>query len=215
MTLPHSANESGGATEARPWAWRTRSPRSRTSARPRYCPSARARRARGFNVVLDFVLDRPPFAEAAAALWAAAKRKEIEVLVRAHGVTTVFLIWPPARGAPRMYAAWERPTHRPGRRCRGRGHPSAGAGARTARLRRCGLRCPGRSCAARYPRDRDSKGYPDPPVLVADPSTAVSLFDGSPSPEGLLIDRPPLMPALRRCGRAHGGEQVEDTGLVG
>jgi hypothetical protein len=29
------------------------------------------------NVVLDFVLDRPPFGAAASALWASAERKEI------------------------------------------------------------------------------------------------------------------------------------------
>ena len=44
------------------------------------------------NVVLDFVLDRPPFGEAASALWASAERKEIEAVIPAHGVTTVFYL---------------------------------------------------------------------------------------------------------------------------
>lgn len=44
------------------------------------------------NVVLDFVLDRPPFGEAASILWAAAERKQIEAVVPAHGVTTVFYL---------------------------------------------------------------------------------------------------------------------------
>jgi predicted nucleic acid-binding protein len=44
------------------------------------------------NVVLDVLLDRPPFAEAARALWAAAERREIEAFIPAHCATTVFYI---------------------------------------------------------------------------------------------------------------------------
>jgi len=44
------------------------------------------------NVVLDVLLRRPPFAEAARALWAAAERQEIEALVPAHGATTIFYV---------------------------------------------------------------------------------------------------------------------------
>lgn len=44
------------------------------------------------NVVLDVLLDRPPFAEAARALWAAAERREVEAFIPAHGVTTVFYL---------------------------------------------------------------------------------------------------------------------------
>lgn len=44
------------------------------------------------NVVLDVLLDRPPFAVAARGLWAAAERKEIEALIPAHGATTVFYL---------------------------------------------------------------------------------------------------------------------------
>ena len=44
------------------------------------------------NVLLDFLLERPPFAEAARALWAAAERKQVEAFIPAHGATTVFYI---------------------------------------------------------------------------------------------------------------------------
>jgi len=44
------------------------------------------------NVVLDVLLDRPPHAAAAAAIWAAAERKQVDGLITAHGVTTNFCI---------------------------------------------------------------------------------------------------------------------------
>lgn len=44
------------------------------------------------NVLLDFLLERPPFAEAARALWAAAERKQVQAFIPAHGATTVFYI---------------------------------------------------------------------------------------------------------------------------
>ena len=44
------------------------------------------------NVVLDFLLDRAPFAGAASQLWATAERRRIEAFVPAHGVTTIFYV---------------------------------------------------------------------------------------------------------------------------
>ena len=44
------------------------------------------------NVVLDALLDRPPQAQAATQLWAAAEEKRIAALVPAHGVTTLFYL---------------------------------------------------------------------------------------------------------------------------
>ncbi|MGE0360128.1 MAG: PIN domain-containing protein [Vicinamibacterales bacterium] len=41
------------------------------------------------NVVLDVLLDRAPFAEAASALWAAIERGRAEGLLSAHAVTTI------------------------------------------------------------------------------------------------------------------------------
>lgn len=44
------------------------------------------------NVVLDFLLDRAPFARAAGQLWARAERRQVEAFVPAHGVTTVLYV---------------------------------------------------------------------------------------------------------------------------
>ena len=44
------------------------------------------------NVVLDFVLDRSPYAAPAALLWAAAERHQIEAFLPAHGITTIFYL---------------------------------------------------------------------------------------------------------------------------
>ena len=41
------------------------------------------------NVVLDVLLDRAPFAEAASAVWAAVERGEAAGLLSAHAVTTL------------------------------------------------------------------------------------------------------------------------------
>ena len=41
------------------------------------------------NVVLDVLLDRQPFAEASAAVWAAAETGAVEGVLAAHAVTTI------------------------------------------------------------------------------------------------------------------------------
>ncbi len=51
------------------------------------------------NVFLDVILDRPPDAEVAAALWAAIERGQGHGMVPAHGVTTIFYLLEKARGA--------------------------------------------------------------------------------------------------------------------
>ena len=51
------------------------------------------------NVVLDLVLDRQPYAKAATALWGLAEAGEIEAVVPAHGVTTVYYLAARERGA--------------------------------------------------------------------------------------------------------------------
>ena len=51
------------------------------------------------NVFLDVILDRPPDADAAAALWAAIERGLGHGMVPAHGVTTIFYLLERARGA--------------------------------------------------------------------------------------------------------------------
>ena len=51
------------------------------------------------NVFLDVILDRPPDADVAAALWAAIERGHGHGMVPAHGVTTIFYLLEKARGA--------------------------------------------------------------------------------------------------------------------
>jgi predicted nucleic acid-binding protein len=51
------------------------------------------------NVFLDVILDRPPDADIAAALWAAIERGEGQGMVPAHGVTTIFYLLEKARGS--------------------------------------------------------------------------------------------------------------------
>jgi predicted nucleic acid-binding protein len=51
------------------------------------------------NVVLDALLTRPPQAQAAARLWAAAERGRIAAFVPAHGVTTLFYLVKQGKGA--------------------------------------------------------------------------------------------------------------------
>ena len=50
------------------------------------------------NVFLDVILDRPPDADVAAALWAAIERGHGSGMVPAHGVTTIFYLLEKARG---------------------------------------------------------------------------------------------------------------------
>src|SRR5437867_6422332 len=64
---------------------------SRLSALPRTQVPVR-RLLFDLNVILDVLLDRPPHAAAAAAVWAAAERKQVDGLIPAHGVTTIFYI---------------------------------------------------------------------------------------------------------------------------
>lgn len=51
------------------------------------------------NVFLDVILDRPPDADVAAALWAAIERGQGHGMVPAHGVTTIFYLLERARDA--------------------------------------------------------------------------------------------------------------------
>ena len=51
------------------------------------------------NIFLDVILDRPPDADVAAALWAAIERGRGQGMVPAHGVTTIFYLLEKSRGA--------------------------------------------------------------------------------------------------------------------
>jgi predicted nucleic acid-binding protein len=49
------------------------------------------------NVILDVILDRPPRADSASALWAAIEKGHGRGLIPAHGLTTVFYLLEKAR----------------------------------------------------------------------------------------------------------------------
>jgi predicted nucleic acid-binding protein len=51
------------------------------------------------NVILDVILDRPPGAEAASALWAAIENGLGRGMIPAHGLTTIFYLLEKALGA--------------------------------------------------------------------------------------------------------------------
>jgi predicted nucleic acid-binding protein len=52
------------------------------------------------NVCMDVLLERAPFAGAAARLWEAVERGEIEGLLPAHGVTTIHYLMAREKGGP-------------------------------------------------------------------------------------------------------------------
>jgi predicted nucleic acid-binding protein len=54
------------------------------------------------NVLLDVLLDRAPFSQAASGLWVAAERQEVELCIAAHAVTTLHYI--ALRGRGRAFA---------------------------------------------------------------------------------------------------------------
>jgi predicted nucleic acid-binding protein len=135
------------------------------------------------NVVLDFVLDRPPFGEAASALWASAERKQIEAVVPAHGVTTVFYL-----------AARQRDSAFARRVVSDLLAVPDVAAVDGAVLRRalalawpdfedavCAAAAEGAGCDTLV--TRDPKGYRGSSVVIMDPPTAVSLLRRGPGPD--------------------------------
>jgi len=149
------------------------------------------------NAVLDVFLDRAPFAGATRDLWAAAERQEIEVIVPAHGVTTVFYVASRERdssfarrvvsdllivpkvapvdlGVLRRALAFAWPDFE---------DAVCAAAAETAR---CDVLV-----------TRDPKGFPDSPVLVMDPPTALSLLDHGKGP-GQVSERATVTYARRK-----------------
>ena len=153
------------------------------------------------NVILDILLDRPPFAATASALWAAAERKEVEAFVPAHGVTTVFYLAARQRGAafarrvvnelllvPRIAAVDVRVLRRAFALGWGDFEDSVCAAAAEA-------------TACEILVTRDPKGYPLCPVLVADPQTALSLLGVGSHPGG-VADRLTAAHGLRGTARS-------------
>lgn len=152
------------------------------------------------NVVLDFVLERPPFAVAARALWARAERKELEAFMPAPAATTVFYVVARLRGNPFATRVMSDLLTVP-----------AIAAVDGAVLRRAlALRWPDFEdavCAAAAEAaacdvivTRDPKGYPESPILAVDPLTALSMLGGSPGPEE-VAERPSRRARFSRRGR--------------
>ena len=92
------------------------------------------------NVFLDVILDRPPDADVAAALWAAIERGQGYGMVPAHGVTTIFYLLEKARDAAFARQGVETSHWRLRRRYGRRQRRPTGTRARLARLRGCRLR---------------------------------------------------------------------------
>jgi len=146
------------------------------------------------NVLLDFLLERPPFAAAAQALWAAAERKHIAAFIPAHGATTVFYI------AAR---------HRDARFARSVMHDLLSVAAVAAvdhTVLRRALMLPGPDfedavCLAAAEAagcgmlvTRDPTGYPGAALPVVDPRTALALLLG---PDRVEEPRPAYRPVAR------------------
>ena len=134
------------------------------------------------NVVLDLILDRRPHAESAAALWDAAERKEFDACVPAHGVTTVYYVVARARGAAHARRVMNDLVIVPSiaavdgsilRRALALGWPDFGDAV-------CAVAAEAASCDLLVTRDPGGKGSP---VLVVDPTTALSLIRGGKRPD--------------------------------
>jgi len=153
------------------------------------------------NVVLDLVLDRAPFGKPASALWAAAEREEIEAVVSAHSVTTVFYLVSRERGAafarrvvsellvvPSIAAVDEGVL----RRALALAWPDFedAVCAAAAEAVRCDILV-----------TRDPKDFTDSPVLALDPPTALSLLDPSGGPDTVAEDVEPAYSARRPPAR--------------
>jgi predicted nucleic acid-binding protein len=126
------------------------------------------------NVILDVILDRPPGANVAAALWAAIERGRGHGMVPAHGLTTIFYLLEKARGATFAREGVERLIG------------VFGVAPVTDEVVRRALRLAWSDfedavCAASAEASgcdaivtRDPAGYPHPPLPVIDPAAALS-----------------------------------------
>ncbi len=135
------------------------------------------------NVVLDMLLDRRPHSAAARALWAAAERKQIEAVVPAHGVTTVFYVVARERSAAVARRVVNDLVLVPSIA------PVDGTTLRRALALGwadfedavCAAAAEAASCDLLV--TRDAGGFKDSPVLVVDPVTALSLLRGGTGPD--------------------------------
>jgi len=132
------------------------------------------------NVLLDAILERPAHADAAAKLWALAEAGEIEALVPAHGVTTLFYLLARAKGAAAARRTVESIAGTFGiapvdgaviRRALGLGWPDFEDSV-------CAAAAEASGCESLV--SRDPAGFPDAPLPVLEPATATALLTGGP-----------------------------------
>lgn len=126
------------------------------------------------NVFLDVVLDRPPDADVAAALWAALERGQARGMIPAHGVTTIFYLLEKSRGAAFARDGVERLVHVFNvapvdedvvRRALALAWPDFEDAV-------CAAAAEASGCDALV--TRDPSGYPNAPLPVIDPAAALS-----------------------------------------
>lgn len=126
------------------------------------------------NVFLDVVLDRPPDADVAAALWAALERGQARGMIPAHGVTTIFYLLEKSRGAAFAREGVERLVHVFNvapvdedvvRRALALAWPDFEDAV-------CAAAAEASGCDALV--TRDPSGYPNAPLPVIDPAAALS-----------------------------------------
>ena len=126
------------------------------------------------NIFLDVLLDRPPHADIAAALWAAIERGQGQGMIPAHGVTTVFYIIEKAKGAAYARSGVEDLV-----RVFGVAPVNDEVVKKALTLAWpdfedavCAAAAEASACDALV--TRDPAGYPDPPLPVIDPAAALS-----------------------------------------
>ncbi len=126
------------------------------------------------NVVLDILLDRQPHAAASGAVWARVENGEAKGFLPAHGVTTIYYLIHQDRGAQIARQALEGIVHVLDVA------PVDGAVIRSALTLSwpdfedavCAAAAQATGCDAIVTRDPD--GFPDSPVPVMDPETALA-----------------------------------------
>lgn len=125
------------------------------------------------NVFLDVILDRPPGADVAAALWAAIEQGHGHGMVPAHGVTTIFYLLAKARSPAFAREGIERLIGVFGvapvddkvvRRALALAWPDFEDAV-------CAAAAEASGCDALVTRDPD--GYPEAPLPVIDPAAAI------------------------------------------